>query len=45
VAALNISPTYVGKNRLDYIVEVDSENTLRHLEPDFRLLATVPSGA
>lgn len=42
VAALNISPTYVGKNRLDYIVEVDSENTLRHLEPDFRLLATVP---
>jgi len=42
VAALNISPTYVGKNRFDYIVEVDSENTLRHLEPDFRLLATVP---
>jgi predicted PhzF superfamily epimerase YddE/YHI9 len=42
LAALNISPTYVGKNRFDYIVEVDSENTLRHLEPDFRLLATVP---
>src|SRR5207244_6719574 len=30
VAALNISPTYVGKNRFDYIVEVDSEYTLRH---------------
>jgi PhzF family phenazine biosynthesis protein len=42
VAALNTSPAYVGKNRFDYIVEVDSENTLRHLEPDFRLLATVP---
>ena len=42
VAALNISPTYVGKNRFDYIVEVDSENTLRHLEPDYRLLTTVP---
>jgi hypothetical protein len=42
VAALNISPAYVGKNRLDYLVEVDSENTLRHLEPDFRLMATVP---
>jgi predicted PhzF superfamily epimerase YddE/YHI9 len=42
VAALNISPSYIGKNRFDYIVEADSENTLRHLEPDFRLLATVP---
>src|ERR1700678_3646524 len=42
VAALNISPAYVGKNRFDYIVELDSENTPRHLEPDFRLLATVP---
>jgi PhzF family phenazine biosynthesis protein len=42
VAGLDTSPTYVGKNRLDYIVEVDSEDTLRHLEPDFRLLATVP---
>ncbi|HTU18028.1 MAG TPA: PhzF family phenazine biosynthesis protein [Gemmataceae bacterium] len=42
VAALNISPTYVGKNRFDYLVEVSCENTLRHLEPDFRLLASVP---
>ena len=42
VAALNLSPTYVGKNRFDYLVEVDSETTLRHLQPDFRLLATVP---
>jgi PhzF family phenazine biosynthesis protein len=41
-AALNISPSYVGKNRLDYLVAVDSENTLRQLDPDFRLLATVP---
>src|SRR3979409_2751394 len=42
LAALNISPTYVGKNRFDYVVEVDSETTLRHLEPDFRLFAAVP---
>ncbi len=42
VAALNISPPYVGKNRFDHIVEVNSGNTLRHLEPDFRLLETVP---
>src|ERR1700758_3676593 len=38
LAALNLSPTYVGTNRFDYILEVDSENTLRHLDPDFRLL-------
>src|SRR5262249_47651444 len=42
VAALNVSPSYVGKNRIDYVVEVDSENTLRQMEPDFRLLASVP---
>jgi PhzF family phenazine biosynthesis protein len=42
VAALNISPAYVGKNRFDYVVEVDSESMLRRLEPDFRLLGSVP---
>src|SRR3954470_12843033 len=42
VAALNISPTYVGKNRFDYIVEVDAENRRRGLEPDYRRLAAGP---
>src|SRR5262249_36887644 len=43
VRALDISPTYVGKNRFDYIVEANSEDTLRQLEPAFRPVATVPS--
>ena len=41
--ALGVTPTYVGKNRFDYIVEVDSEGSLRNMKPDFALLATVRS--
>src|SRR5262249_38341006 len=33
---------YVGKSRFDYLVEVDSEATLRRLTPNFSLLATLP---
>jgi predicted PhzF superfamily epimerase YddE/YHI9 len=40
--ALGVVPRYVGKNRLDYLVEVDSEKTVRQLAPDFKLLATLP---
>jgi PhzF family phenazine biosynthesis protein len=36
--ALGVSPTYVGKNRFDYLVEVDSEETVKNLRPDFSLL-------
>ena len=32
----------VAKNRLDYVVELDSEQTVRGLEPDLALLATLP---
>lgn len=39
--ALGIPMKYVGKNRFDFLVEVNSEGTLRKLTPDFRLLATV----
>lgn len=35
--------TYVGKNRMDYIVEVQSEAAVRALQPDFTLLRTVPA--
>lgn len=41
--ALGIAPAYVGKNRFDYLVEVDSERTLRDLRPDFARLGTVPA--
>lgn len=33
---------YVGKSRFDYLVEVDSEATLRRLTPNMPLLATLP---
>jgi PhzF family phenazine biosynthesis protein len=37
-AALGAEPAYVGRNRFDYIVELDSEAALRALAPDFRRL-------
>ena len=40
--ALGVKPRYVGKGRFDYLLEVDSEATLRSLTPNFRQLATLP---
>jgi PhzF family phenazine biosynthesis protein len=40
--ALGVSAKYVGKSQFDYLVEVESEATLRGLGPDFKRLATVP---
>jgi PhzF family phenazine biosynthesis protein len=42
IRALDIKPIYVGKNRFDYLVEVDSEETVRNVKPDFGLLGEVP---
>jgi PhzF family phenazine biosynthesis protein len=39
--ALGVPLKYVGKNRFDYLVEVDTEATLRKMTPDFKLLSTV----
>lgn len=39
--ALGVTPTYVGKNRFDYLVEVDSEETVAKMKPDFALLQTI----
>jgi len=39
--ALGVPLKYVGKNRFDYLVEVESDATLRKMTPDFKLLATV----
>ncbi len=38
---LGIEARYLGKNRFDYIVEVESETVLRAMRPDFRLMADV----
>ncbi|MEW6684552.1 MAG: PhzF family phenazine biosynthesis protein [Nitrospirota bacterium] len=40
--ALGVAPRYVGKNRWDYLVEVDSEETVRALKPDLAQLAAIP---
>ncbi len=40
--ALGVPFRYVGKNRFDYLVEVDSEEPLRRLTPDFPRLRTLP---
>ena len=40
--ALGVTPCYVGKTKFHYLVEVDSEDTVRNIEPDLDLLATLP---
>jgi PhzF family phenazine biosynthesis protein len=42
VEALDVKPTYLGKNQFDYLVEVESEAVLRAISPDFKRLATIP---
>ncbi|HEX4203664.1 MAG TPA: PhzF family phenazine biosynthesis protein [Ktedonobacteraceae bacterium] len=41
--ALGCRATYVGKNEFDYVVEVESEEVVRNLQPDFGLLTRVPA--
>ena len=40
--ALGAAPVHFGRNRFDYLVEVDSEATVRRLAPDIRGLAALP---
>lgn len=39
--ALHVQPSAVGLSRFDYLVEVDSEDTVRRLAPDFTALGRV----
>ncbi len=41
--ALGVTPQYVGMNRFDYLVELDSEEALRSLKPDFTRLGRIPA--
>ena len=41
LSSLGVEARYVGRNRFDYIVEVESEAILRSMRPDFKLLAEV----
>ncbi|MEW5960592.1 MAG: PhzF family phenazine biosynthesis protein [Chloroflexota bacterium] len=40
--ALAATPTFVGQNRLDLLVEVESEAIVREMRPNFNLLARLP---
>ncbi len=42
IDALGLNPIYVGQNRLDYLVQVDSEETVSNLQPDLNLLRSIP---
>ncbi len=39
--ALGVAPKYVGKSKFDYLVQVEKEETVRNMKPDFGLLRAV----
>jgi PhzF family phenazine biosynthesis protein len=41
IEALGVEVKYVGKNQFDYLVEVESEDVVCNIKPDFGLLQTV----
>jgi len=41
--AVGAAARWVGRNRFDYLVEVDSEEIVRGLRPDLSLLAAIPA--
>jgi PhzF family phenazine biosynthesis protein len=41
VEALGVEPLFVGRNRFDYLIEIESEQQLRELQPNFTLLQQV----
>ena len=42
LAALGVTPRYVGRNKFDYIIEAASADEVRALQPDHALLRTLP---
>jgi PhzF family phenazine biosynthesis protein len=45
LAALGVSsPGFFGRNRLDYLIEVENERTVRSIAPDFRRLKAACGG-
>ncbi|WP_332634442.1 PhzF family phenazine biosynthesis protein [Halalkalibacter flavus] len=41
IDGLGIQPIYVGRNRFDYLIEIDSDQMLRGLNPNFSLLEQI----
>lgn len=38
ITGLGVTPLYVGKSKFDYLVEVDSEEEVRNVQPDFGMI-------
>ncbi len=43
IQALGVNPLFVGKTSFDFLIEVETEEVLRKIKPDFPLLKTVPT--
>jgi PhzF family phenazine biosynthesis protein len=43
IESLNVAPRYVGRSRFDYVIELDTEDAVRMVQPDFRQLSRVGS--
>ncbi len=41
--SLGVTPCFVGRSRFDYLVEVESEDVVRRLTPNFALLEAIPT--
>jgi predicted PhzF superfamily epimerase YddE/YHI9 len=41
IDALGVTPTFVGRNKFDYLVEVDSADTVRRVTPDHAALRKI----
>ena len=41
--ALGVAMHYVGRNRFDYLIEVENEQVLRSLEPNLTILESIPA--
>lgn len=41
IEALNIEPIYIGKNVFDYLIEVENEEIIKNIKPDFTKLMRV----
>ncbi len=39
--ALGLKPSFIGRNRMDYLVEVESEDVLRALKPDYAAIRNI----
>ncbi|MGW8428151.1 PhzF family phenazine biosynthesis protein [Peribacillus simplex] len=42
IKALGVVPVYVGQNKWDYLVEVQSEEIVRNIKPDIDSIAQLP---